>query len=155
MIRRLLSVCGLVAVAVASGAACKPTEEERYYINAQDFLIAERANVLPNRTTILTVTAACRKAAKDANRLRAARKLLAECDPSPEVWYYQKALAAFPAVLAGSLDKAAELKWACTAANSTLVPFPAAGTPKDRDRLPAAKSLAEECDRSLVKLKAD
>jgi hypothetical protein len=33
-----------------------------------------------------------------------------------------------------------------------MQPFPPNRVPKDRDRLPQARQLAEECDRSLGKL---
>jgi hypothetical protein len=145
----------LVLALVVGAIGCEPTHEERFYINARDLLLAERAKPLPVTTTIATLTQACKNARKDSDRIRVARKLLQECEPLPEVWYYEKALAVFPQVLAGSLPLSSELKWACEAANSSLDPawkWKPEPRIKDRDRLPAARRLAEECDRSLEKM---
>lgn len=142
----------IAALAVLGG--CEPTKEDTLYINTRQLLLSARAERLPDRTTILTTSAICKKAQQDRGRSRAARKLADECEPPPEVWYYQKALAAFPEALTGASDQLlpARLRQACDAANSTLRPFPPQGTPKDRDRLPEARQLAEECDRSIEKL---
>jgi hypothetical protein len=138
------SIAALLLIAVL--AACEPTKEEYYYINARTLLHDSRAEQLPDRTSIATLNVACKKAQQDRERLRTARKLADECDPLPEVWYYQKALAVFPAVVAGTLDLRLELRQACEAANTTLTAALAPGAPKDRDRLPNAQQLAAECE---------
>lgn len=141
----------MLALFLASG--CEPSKEEYIYINARDLLELSHTKKVPNPITIHNVNIACKEAQKDRERFRAARKLAEECDPLPEVWYYQKALAAFPEALAGSPDLAKDLWWACKCANSSLsLATQPKGTPRDRDRLPSARALAEECDRSLDKL---
>lgn len=140
-------VAGLVVL--CSFIGCEPTKEETYYINSLNFWRSTRAEKVPEPTTVHLTMIACEKAQKDGGRLRAARKLAEECDPPPEVLYYQKALAAFPEALAGASELTMPLRLACNRANDTMQPYPPEGTPKDRERLPAARQLAEECARSL------
>jgi hypothetical protein len=151
----LLSVSvGSALIVLSAFIGCEPTKEENYYINSLNFWRSAKAAKVPEPTTILLTTVACKKAQQDRGRLRAARKLADECDrdPLPEVLYYQKALAAFPEALAGASELIMPLRQACDRANATMQPFPPSGTPKDRDRLPQARQLAEECDRSLEML---
>jgi hypothetical protein len=145
---------GVLLAIVLLGAGCEPSPEERAYTNARDLLLMERAKALPEPVSVFTVTNACRSAERDRERLRGARKLIEQCDPLPEVWYYQKALAAFPKALAGASELLPGLTRACEYANSTLGPSARKGAPRDRDRIPAAAQLVEECDRSLAKLAA-
>ena len=100
----------------------------------------------------MTANAACKKAKQESGRLRAARKLADDCDPMPEVWYYRKALAAFPEAIATASDLSRRVRQACDAANTTLGAFTSAGLAKDRERVPEARQLAEECDRSSDRL---
>ena len=143
----------LVAVLVIGFfVGCEPTKEENYYINSLEFWRIAKAAKVPEPTTVLLQIVACKKARQDRERLRVARKFAAECDVSPEDFYYQKTLAAFPEALAGASELTIDLRRACEAANASLQPSPPSGTPRDRDRLPSARQLAEECDRSLDKL---
>lgn len=144
--------CLIALTALAVVVGCKPTEEESFYLNSLDWWRRARVEKVPEPTTVLLTTIACKKAEQDRGRLRAARKLADECEPLPDVLYYRKALAAFPEALAGAAELIAPLRQACNAAAATLQPFPPTGTPKDRDRLPEARQLAEECERSLDKL---
>lgn len=144
--------CMAAVSVILAFAACEPTKEETYYINSLEFWRIAKAEKVPEPTTVLLHIVACKKARQDRDRLRVARKFIAECDPSPEDFYYKKALAAFPEALAGASELISPIRQACGFANGTLQPYPPSGTPKDRERLPQARALAEECDRSLDKL---
>jgi hypothetical protein len=150
-----MTACRFVAgvIAVAACVGCEPTKEESYYVNSLSMWRNTRAAKVPEPTTVLLTTIACRKAQQDRDHLRSARTLADECVPSPEVLYYQRALAAFPEALAGASELTLPLRRACEFANGTLQPYPPNGTPRDRERLSQARALAEECDRSLDKLK--